>query len=133
MTCYIAAPFKRKEEAREARLWLDSIGIGCTSRWIDTHFGTDVQDPGVMAEEASADIEDILNADFFVGLNYEEFKLEGAGRHFEQGFAMGMLMPTFIVGPASNVFHYLQQVKRVPDLAALLEELKHETIPQRSH
>ena len=104
---YLAAPFNRKEEAKEARTKLQEAGFVVTSRWIDfsgeelDYNSTD--DFPVFQEQAVNDVTDIANADVLVMLNLEYSE----GKMFELGLATAAGKACIIVGNRTHTFHFL--------------------------
>ena len=115
MKVYIAAPFNRREEAREARNILMTKGYKSVSRWIDTHLTEKISEKQKRAE-ALEDFRDIQSAGLMILLNG---KSTAGGMHVEMGYALSEGIPIFLVGKPSSVFHHLPQVtcfKSVEDI-----------------
>jgi hypothetical protein len=117
MKVYIAAPWKRKAEARVAADRLRDAGYTITSRWIDVH--GDTTDPEQLEIEAGNDLEDIEAADYFVLLNLEPSE----GKAVETGIALIEDIPIIGVGKPSNVFHYLPEIVWVDTLTDAIDAL----------
>lgn len=112
MTAYIAAPFNRREEAREARRQLAAIGIQSNARWIDSHNEGYDSPKRVMSQAALEDLDDVARADMLVYL--AGFPGEGrGGKDVEMGYAIGRGKRVVVVGEPYHVFHYLPQVQTV--------------------
>lgn len=114
---YLAGPWAHRQIVRDARKILQSTGIDVQARWIDWPDGE--SDP---VDEASADLDDILDADVFVLLNYEGLP-PSTGRAIETGFALAHRIPVILVGKRSSPFHHLQRVtvvESVHDVANVL-------------
>jgi hypothetical protein len=114
---YVAAPWKRKADARVAADTLELAGHVVTSRWIDYHGDTD--DPEELASEAINDMEDIDEADVFLLLNLEPSE----GKAVETGIALVEGLEVIGVGQPSNVFHYLPDILWVDTLAEAIDVL----------
>lgn len=116
MTVYIAAPWPMQASGRMLRTILAGEGIGCTSRWLD--LATIGPAP---ADDALADIADLLQADALVALNPPNWRESGTGgRHVEWGIALQARKPTVLHGDQSHVFHALATV-HVPWSSPLLD------------
>lgn len=121
---YLAAPWRRREEAREARQALLSAGLHCNSRWLDV--ATDAS----QTEEAENDFEDVYESDGFLLLNLEPSE----GKNVELGIALGIAdtlwnstedpYPIILVGPRTNVFHHHPAMTVVSTLEEALDHLK---------
>jgi hypothetical protein len=117
MRVYIAAPWKRKAEARVAAERLRDAGYTIASRWIVCH--GDTKDPEQLEIEANNDREDIAAADYFVLLNLEVSE----GKAVETGIALTEGIPIIGVGRPSNVFHHLPEIVWVNTLTEAIEAL----------
>lgn len=126
MRIYLAAPWKRKDEAKEVRDILVANGHEVTSRWLDFPESPDGQySVETLKTEAQNDIQDIVRAHVLVVLNLQYSE----GKATEQGIALVLGKPIVVVddntGP-NNVFHNLGEprVYRVPALSEALRVLK---------
>ncbi len=120
MTVYIAAPFKRKEEARRAREILESLGIGCTSRWLDTHLSDYDSPPDVLQREALEDFHDVHRAEGLVLL--DGFPGEGRGMFVELGYALAKGKPIWVLEGVQNcIFYHHPRVRRIESLSEIKE------------
>ena len=117
---YCAAPWTRKEEAKDARTKLQEAGFEVTSRWLEASgdFAKDGYDSDEAYFEAQAihDVQDILNANVLVMLNLEPSE----GKMFELGLALGLNRPSILVGEKTHTFHYLPFPK-FPTLTEAIE------------
>jgi len=114
-TIYLAASFNQQERMRAFRDVLQSFnGIALTSRWIDVHGETSMQDREIRAEPDKAeyygqeDLDDIDRADIFI--MFSDTSSTSGGRHTELGYALAREKVIFIAGPRENVFQALSQV-----------------------
>lgn len=130
MTVYIAAPFVHREIAKAAREYLAGHGIGCTSRWLDSHApGDDMSNSVLMMNEALEDLYDINKADALVLLNYPELaRAGGGGKHVEFGYAVAMKIPVYVIGKRTTVFHFLPNITVVPSLDDAIPHLQAQAI-----
>ena len=127
---YLAAPWKFKKEAAQARDKFVLNGIHVTSRWID--FVGDSDDPAVLEQEALNDIDDMEDADGMVVLQLEKSE----GKAFEQGFFIGGMIggsrKVILVSPdgsRGNVFQYLSYAyTMVSTVEEAIEEVKKWTL-----
>jgi hypothetical protein len=115
---YVAAPWVRREEAREAAQQIANAGFEITSRWLTAHAETD--DPALLAQEAQHDIDDVRLANAIVLLNLEKSE----GKAVETGIALALRRFVVMIGEPSNVFHHLPQIKRVSSLDAAIRLLR---------
>lgn len=127
---YIAAPWIHKDAARAVREEFVAAGFEITSRWLDFEGGGYDASNETLAEEAAKDIQDILNSQGMVVLQYSKSE----GKAFEQGLFLaatqftGVNNKMVLVAPdgkRGNVFQYLDDAYTlVPDVAAAIEECK---------
>ena len=120
VTCYVAAPWAERPLSAKAAEELEAAGFVVTSRWIDKHLpktsesGLDF-DPAILKVEATNDAEDVFNADIFILLNTQKRGEETSGKAVETGMAMAWGKPVILVGPETNIFHFLD-VQKVLDI-----------------
>ena len=127
---YLAARYDRRDELREYRTVLQSLGIQVTSRWLDEKTSTNSQmgdeTEAFYVETAAIDIADIERADAFI--LFSENPLEGfkrGGRHFESGYAFKAKKVIYVVGEwKENVFHYLPGIVHFCTFEDLTTDLK---------
>lgn len=119
MKVYIAAPWARKAEAREAAKLIQAEGWVVTSSWLNEE-DRDYGPPGYygatdwrgtdhakdLAERALQDLKDITRSDLLLLLNLEPSE----GKTVETGVAIAEQMGIIVVGKPTNVFHYLPDV-----------------------
>ena len=115
MKVYLAAQYARRDELRQYRLALTSLGVTVTSRWLDernplnTNMGDDTTE--FYIETANIDIEDIEKADAVIFFSEDPLVgVKRGGRHVEFGFSLAKGKPVYVIGPRENVFHYLDRV-----------------------
>lgn len=118
MKIYVAAPWVRKAEARQAAEALLAQGHEITSRWKWLH--GESEDQAVLAQEAQNDIDDIHEADALVLLNLEKSE----GKAVETGYALASYKPVIVLGGRSNIFHHLPRVLHVSTMDQLFASLK---------
>jgi nucleoside 2-deoxyribosyltransferase len=109
MRAYIAAPYPERDQAIRIMRMLELQGIEVTSTWL--------RSPDTLSDEhARVDLADVARADVLVALNPESWNERGTGgRHVEFGYALALGKPIVLVGERSNIFHYLDIVKRIDD------------------
>lgn len=109
---YLAAPFRRREEAKEVRELINkTMGWTCEASWIDTHLANESATIEQLATEADEDLGDIMASDMFILLNSELSE----GKAVETGYALAEGIPIVVIGdvsPTRNVFLYLPGVSR---------------------
>lgn len=114
MEIYLAGPWARREEVREARKAFLAADISVNAQWLDVELKPNAGDTAEsqaaagydMSEEASRDLADIAMSDAMVVMNLEKSE----GKAVEQGIALATRMPLIIVGKRTNVFQYLPEV-----------------------
>jgi nucleoside 2-deoxyribosyltransferase len=114
MRIYLAGPWARREEVREARKAFLAAGIEVNAQWLDV---PDIAQAGQTVEtqehlydlraEAQRDLDDIAKSDAMVVMNLEKSE----GKAVEQGIAIAQGLPLVVVGRRSNVFQYLERVR----------------------
>lgn len=131
ISIYLAGPWARREEVREARKAFLAAGIRVNAQWLDVELKEGAGDTAEsqaaagydMAVEARRDVADIAESDAMVVMNLEKSE----GKAVEQGYALYRGMPIIVVGKRTNVFQYLPEVKVVDNLfeaLGLLRELE---------
>ena len=118
MTIYLAAPWKRKPDARVARLAFMRANISVLAAWIDQHH--DTQALNELCAHALKDLEQIELADAFVLLSLQLSE----GKASELMWAYSHNKPIVVVGdPSSNVFNYLPGIRRVATVEEAIDAL----------
>jgi nucleoside 2-deoxyribosyltransferase len=110
VTLYVAAPWIRRAEAREARDVLQQHGYNVVSGWLDSPEDVPLPLAAVM------DLRDLGLADAVVLLQ----AATSEGKAFESGYAYARGLPLIVVGERSHVFHSLWDIEVVPDLTGAL-------------
>jgi len=122
---YIAAPWAEKAYAKEVSKDFRAAGFDVVSRWIDFHEGTSSDglqlDPVKLQREALNDIEDVMAADILVLLNLQARGTETSGKAVETGMALAMGKDVVMVGGPTNVFHFLDTVRKVDSIEDAIE------------
>lgn len=114
---YLAAPFAVRAAARVLAEQLEGRGFICTSRWLTA-------DDALSEKWALRDLADIQRSDLCVVLNPDAWTQAGTGgRHVELGYALGLRKPIVLVGPRTNIFHYLADAICAPDVSDILAAL----------
>lgn len=117
---YLAAPFSRKDTAKQVRDQLASIGYTVVSQWMDYH--GDSSDPVELQRQAVIDYKEVLQADVLVLLNLSQ----SPGKATEFGVAYAAGKECYVVGgPSGNIFYhlpYVQQCESVEDLIRALHQ-----------
>jgi hypothetical protein len=125
MRWYIAAAFSRRDEMREVRERLLSVGEEVQATWIVQHTDmTKHPNDEMRGEDAITDLTDITKSDallFFTDPEKSKIKVTG-GRHTELGIALALNKRVCLVGKPENVFHYLPSIEIYSDFDAFLEE-----------
>lgn len=113
MKIYISARFGRREEAEALAVQLQGMGHTITSHWLwqtkpEMAYG---EGPDAVAEFATRDIAEVLDADTLVALSEPENNPWGrGGRHVEFGVAIAFDKQLMVIGPLENLFHYMHHV-----------------------
>lgn len=117
MKVYIAAPYEWRAYAQLLQPQIEKLGCVVLAAWLHT------QNPESSAE-ARIDLDDIDAADAIIVLNPPGMERSGTGgRHVELGYALGRGKHVFLVGEATNVFHHLSTIVRVPTHDQLLDAI----------
>lgn len=117
-TVYIAAPYELREEAQAAMHALTARGHHVTSQWLRIH-------DTLTDAHARKDLRDIHAATVLLVLNPEPFRQAGTGgRHVELGYALAHGKRIIVVGPRTNIFHYLYEVEQSDTLDDALDRLE---------
>lgn len=123
MKVYIAGPWVRRPEVREAAKKLEAAGHEVTSRWLYEHEGNPNDSSGLLnpdsyiREQALDDVADVLRADVFIILNLQKSE----GKAFEMGVAYMASKPIICVGQRFNIFcTFGRTVDTIEDAIALL-------------
>lgn len=119
MKIYLAGPWARREDVRDARNYIHRLAgneVEVISHWIDHEVTNAVDEQTV---EAHNDIDDLEQAEALVVLNLEKSE----GKAFEQGYAYGRHIPVIVVGDQTNVFHHLRDVTVVATVAEAVVKL----------
>lgn len=110
MSCkkvYVAAPWARKDRAKEVKYQLEQAGFNVVSKWIDFEADpTIVYDypEQIMETEAQKDIADLNCAEVVLYLNLQKSE----GKATELGYALAKGLPCYIIGgKQNNVFLHL--------------------------
>jgi nucleoside 2-deoxyribosyltransferase len=103
---YIAAPYPERATAVALMHACEAIGIEVTSRWLKA--------PDALSDAfAREDIADVTRADMLLAYNPPAYAEKGTGgRHVELGYALALGKKVILVGPRSNIFHYLTDVSQ---------------------
>ena len=99
---YIAGPYCMRKDLRPFyKILENSVNIEPLGWWIFT------EDTKCTEEAARRDIEEVAQCDRLIA-----FSGEGGhgGKHYEQGFAMGLGKEVDLIGPKEHVFHELSEI-----------------------
>lgn len=133
MKVYVAAPWTHKAEAERFALLLEANGHTITKKWWEhREVGGYLQDDieadeyGELVEQADEDISGVHTCDAFVLLNLSKSE----GKAVETGYALSRrYTPTpcklILVGPKSNLFHYIDDWYEVARPEEALDLLGH--------
>jgi hypothetical protein len=112
---YLAAWFERADEMNAFARLLRQDGIDVVSRWIEGEHK--VLAAGDRERFALEDVEDVRTCDVLMvyAPAGDEHKGSG-GRHTELGMAYAWRKELVIVGPRTNIFHWLPDVLHLDDL-----------------
>jgi len=126
---YIAAPYPWRDSAIGQMRALEQAGFEVTSTWLRQ---IDVEADAY----ARLDLSDVARADVLVAINPPEWEKGGTGgRHVELGYALALHKRVVLVGNASNIFHHLNDIVRVPTCYELIDALRNlpDRIAQPAH
>jgi len=114
MKIYIAAPYPIRQQAIQAKEYLERHGHIVTSRWLIE------EQTGMSHQHAQGDLEDVAAAQLLLALHPEGWHNKGTGgRHVELGYALALGKQIVVIGQRTNNFHYLDCVRVIE----LLEDL----------
>jgi nucleoside 2-deoxyribosyltransferase len=118
MKIYIAAPYPIRDEAISIMHALEAHGHVVTSTWL--------RQVDTMGDYyARLDLADVDACDMLLFYQPDEWVNKGTGgRHVEFGYAIARKKLVVMIGPHSNIFHYLDSVLHLESIGALLEALK---------
>lgn len=119
MKFYLAARYSRKEELKEYKKQLETLGHTVTSRWLlsdevkrDGVNEYNVEDTNLEENIAKIDLDDIKECDIIVCFTEEPRKhLTRGGRHVEFGIGIGLEKQLVNIGHLENDFYYLKEIK----------------------
>lgn len=100
----------------------EASGHVLTERWWEVEGSADYSNPkhyGMYEDRAVADFMGVVNADAVVVINHEKSE----GKAVEMGFAIALFKPIILVGPPSNLFHFMPSVHQVKDVRAAIKSL----------
>ena len=145
MRLYLASRWGRKREMAEITSELASMGVQTTSHWVEEPKMDQKEDgsyssgswspsPGVARLVATKDLVAICNSDALILFNDTSRAGYTGGRNVEFGIAVASDMPTIVVGPRTNPFHYVASawfedkdafLLSIRDSATLMELIDH--------
>lgn len=112
MNVYIAAPWAERDRAREAGELVEAAGHYITRKWWDHEAASgqhasevDETHAQLLKEQAREDMFGVVTADALIVLNLSKSE----GKAVETGIALMSdgLHHLVLVGPRTNIFHYL--------------------------
>lgn len=113
MKVYIASAYQTRDTVRAHVADLTSVGIQCTSRWLNEKVeitpgtvgaATDLSDEAVR-QHVSTDLTDVAAADTLVLFTASATgHIGGGGRHVEMGYALALDKHVVVIGTPENVF-----------------------------
>jgi nucleoside 2-deoxyribosyltransferase len=115
-TCYIATRFSNKEIVQIAADLLLSVGIQAIQTWQN-------EKPDHLCDRmnnARRDIAELERADMLIVLT-KNCELVPGGMHFETGFAYARAKRIVVIGPPTNIFHFLPEIERYDHITHFME------------
>lgn len=129
VSVYVAARWQDQRLAKNLSDALAVNGITINSTWTSEDPSNDDTFDGAQRQRrAQIDRDEIIYSDALVMLNNPERARAGTGGcHVETGMALALRKPVFLVGPRTNVFHWLGDVRQfdADDIDGLVKALKH--------
>ena len=132
MRFYLAAAFHRKAEMKALSLLIISLGLVCTSRWLDEtqcpHGGEERKI--FLCDTAKIDFEDVKSADMLIRFSDDlstatiPSRWATGGRLVETGLALAWGKRVVVVGGHQPIFDHLPQVVHIKDEDELLTYLR---------
>lgn len=109
MRIYIAAPWVEREKLPAIARVFEGAGHTITERWWEhedvpnyPHHTTEAEDKE-LGNQATRDLLGVFMADAVVLIN----SAKSEGKAVETGLAIAAGMPVIVVGPRSNIFHWM--------------------------
>lgn len=123
---YIASRYSRRDEMRNVAEQLSERGFIVSSTWLQEDYPLNMNLDGLTPEQhaeiATQDYDDIVGSDIMVFFAEDQNNQPPrGGRHVEVGIALALGVRIYIIGERENIFHYLPDIKVVPNLEALWE------------
>jgi len=123
---YIASRYSRRDEMRDVAEQMSERGFIVSSTWLQEDYPLNMNLDGLTPEQhaqiAAQDLEDITGSDIMVFFGEDQNNQPPrGGRHCEFGFALALGVRIYIVGERENIFHYMPDIKVVPNLEELWE------------
>lgn len=121
---YIASRYSRRDEMRNVAEQLSERGFIVSSTWLQEDYPLNMNLDGLTPEQhaeiATQDLEDVISSDKLIFFAEDQNNQPPrGGRHCEFGYALALGIDIYIVGNRENIFHYLPNLKVVPNLEAL--------------
>lgn len=103
---------------------LSERGFIVSSTWLQEDYPLNMNLDGLTPEQhaeiATQDLEDVISSDKLIFFAEDQNNQPPrGGRHCEFGYALALGIDIYIVGNRENIFHYLPNLKVVPNLEAL--------------
>lgn len=121
---YVASRYSRRDEMRDVAEQLSERGFIVSSTWLQEDYPLNMNLDGLTPEQhaeiATQDLEDVISSDILIFFAEDQNNQPPrGGRHVELGYALALGVNVYIVGQRENIFHYLPNVKVVPNLESL--------------
>lgn len=127
MKFYIAARYSRLPEMQGYARQLRALGHTVDAEWLDGEHADEDEDPVFFRAQTFAmiDLFDVSQVDVMICFTEEPRGVHTrGGRHFEAGYAYGLGIPLWVVGPRENVFYYLPDIRYFETWGDLVRSLE---------
>jgi nucleoside 2-deoxyribosyltransferase len=126
LNVYVASSFKTADYVRWLRERLEDY-VNITSSWCEEQplLPNDYREqPQEARFRANEDYLDIERSDIVAVFTHEESTT--GGLHVELGMAIALKKRVIIVGPKTNVFHYMNVIEHYPSVEGFINRIEYE-------
>lgn len=111
---------------RDYAKMIERAGIKVTSSWLDEPYAPNMTmdqcTQAFLRYTAKVDLQDIWRSSAVLFFSEDPtIGIPRGGRHVEFGYALGLGIPIYVIGPRENIFHYLPSIECFDSLEDFLE------------